>query len=163
MNLSSVKSKLKGALGLTKKTPLQPGQPAPELDAVDEAGKRWTLADAKGQPFVLYFYPKDDTPGCTKESCAFRDTLPRLGATRVFGASKDSGASHGAFKQKYNLNFPLLVDTSGALSRRWGVEDGGIARRVSFVVDGAGIIRAVWDPVNVAGHADEVSAALKAL
>lgn len=163
MNLSVIKSKIKGVLGLTKKTPLQPGDPAPELGALDEAGRRWTLADVKGQAFVLYFYPKDDTPGCTKESCGFRDALPGLGAVRMFGASQDPASSHGAFKQKYNLNFPLLVDTSGELSRRWGVDGGGSARRVTFLVDAGGVIRAVWDPVKVDGHAGLVSGALKAL
>lgn len=163
MNLSSVKSKIKGALGLARKTSLQAGHAAPELGAQDETGRRWTLADVKGQAFILYFYPKDDTPGCTKESCAFRDALPTLDGVRVLGASKDGGASHGAFKQKYNLNFPLIVDTTGELSRRWGVEDGGVARRVTFLVDGGGTIRRVWDPVSVDGHVSEVAAALKAL
>ena len=164
MKLSIVKSIVKSALGLSGKTHLQVGQPAPEL-AVDEAGHVWTLAEVKGQPFVLYFYPKDDTPGCTKESCSFRDAVPAFGGlgVRVFGASRDDAASHRAFKQKYNLNFPLLIDGDGALGTRWGVEDGGISRRVSFLVDAHGVIRNIWDPVSVAGHAEQVASALKSL
>ncbi len=165
MRLSLFKSVVKTALGMNKKTPLQIGQPAPELGVADEAGVRWTLTSAKNQPFVLYFYPKDDTPGCTKESCAFRDAAPGLGTlgVRVFGASRDSLAAHLAFKQKYNLNFPLLLDPDGALATRWGVADGDVARRVTFLVDKAGIIRGVWDPVSVSGHAEEVAQALRAL
>jgi peroxiredoxin Q/BCP len=75
----------------------------------------------------------------------------------------DGARSHIAFKQKYNLNFPLLVDEDGALAKRWGVEDGRVSRRVTFLVDGAGVVRNVWDPVSVGGHAGEVSAAIRAL
>lgn len=163
--MSLFKSVVKSALGLNKKTHIQPGQAAPALDAADETGTVWTLDAARGQPFILYFYPKDDTPGCTKESCAFRDAAPGLGAlgVRVFGASMDSAGSHVAFKQKYNLNFPLLVDKDGALALRWGVQDGLVARRATFLVDKAGIVREIWDPVSVGGHSEAVAAALKAL
>lgn len=164
MKLSIAKSLIKSALGFGGKTHLTAGAAAPEL-GTDESGHAWTLAEVAGQPFVLYFYPKDDTPGCTKESCNFRDSLPAFGrlGVRVFGASQDDAASHKAFKQKYNLPFPLLVDTDGALAKRWGVDGGGISRRVTFLVDGAGRVRNVWDPVGVGGHADAVAAAIQAL
>ncbi|MSP56980.1 MAG: peroxiredoxin [Myxococcales bacterium] len=165
MKIDLLKSALKSVLGLNQKTHLHAGQPAPALDVTDEAGTVWTLDATRGQPFILYFYPMDDTPGCTKESCSFRDAAPGLGAlgVRVLGASMDSTGSHTAFKQKYNLNFPLLVDTDGALAARWGVRDGAVARRATFLVDKDGVVRQVWDPVSVGGHSQAVAVALQAL
>lgn len=153
-----LKRLVKSALGLQKPTHLKAGDPAPALDAADAEGRRWTLADLAGRPFILYFYPKDDTPGCTKEACAFRDQ--QVGG-QVLGVSTDHADSHRAFGRKFNLNFPLLADPDGALSRRYGVFDDGVARRVTFVVDGKGRIVKVFDPVKVGGHADEVAAALR--
>jgi peroxiredoxin Q/BCP len=157
-----LRSRVKRALGLGGRTHLQVGEMAPEIDVADAAGKRWALSDLRGQPAVVYFYPADDTPGCTREACEFRDQHHHLGGA-VFGVSTDAAASHTAFAQKFNLGFPLLVDTGGAMSRRWGVLDGERSRRVTFVLDREGRIAHIVDPVRVDGHVWEVKAALKAL
>ena len=131
------------------------------------------LADLKGAPFVLYFYPKDDTPGCTVEACAFRDNLPkftRIGA-RVFGVSKDDLKSHAKFVDKYELPFTLISDEDGSICESFGVwveksmygkKYMGI-ERATYLIDKTGTIREVWRKVKVAGHVEEVLAAVKAL
>jgi peroxiredoxin Q/BCP len=158
-----IRDRIKGALGLGGKTHLTEGAAAPELDAPDATGKFWKINDLRGKPAVVYFYPKDDTPGCTKEACSFRDNAARLGETTVLGVSVDTAASHTAFAQKFNLNFPLLADVGGALSKRWGVLGGAVPRRVTFVLDREGRIAKVFEPVKVEGHTDEVLAALREL
>lgn len=157
-----LRSFVKRSLGLGGRTQLQVGDVAPELDAVDARGKRWTLADLRGQRAVIYFYPKDDTPGCTKEACEFRDQGADLGAA-VLGVSTDAAESHRAFIQKFNLGFSLLADTDAALSKRWGVLDGNTSRRATFVLDREGRIAWVCDPVKVEGHVAAVKAAVQAL
>ena len=157
-----LRSFVKRSLGLGGRTSLNPGDVAPELDAVDARGKRWTLAELRGQRAVVYFYPKDDTPGCTREACDFRDQSAELGAV-VLGVSTDAAASHTAFIQKYNLGFPLLADTDGAVSRRYGVLDGGVSRRATFVLDREGRLAWIADPVKVEGHVAAVKAAVEAL
>ena len=157
-----LRSRVKRALGLGGRTSLHPGDVAPDLDVADATGKRWTLAELRGQRAVVYFYPKDDTPGCTREACDLRDRHPALGAV-VLGVSTDEAASHRAFAQKFNLPFPLLADVGGAMARRWGVLDGANARRATFVLDREGRIAAVWDPVKVDGHGAEVAAAVAEL
>ena len=143
---------------LDRPTALKPGDFAPEVGIADATGKHWTLADLRGKPAVIYFYPKDDTPGCTKEACAFRDiALP----AQVLGVSMDHPDSHRAFAQKFNLPFPLLADVDGEMSRRWGVIGWrGVPRRVTFVVGADRRISHVFDPVKVEGHAEEIRKAL---
>jgi peroxiredoxin Q/BCP len=158
-----IRDRIKGALGLGARTHLVEGAAAPELGVADASGKTWRIHDLRGRPAVLYFYPKDDTPGCTREACAFRDHAPRLEGVALFGASTDDAASHTAFARKFNLGFPLLADPTGDLARRWGVHGGSVARRVTFVIDREGRIAKVFDPVKVDGHADEVLAALREL
>jgi thioredoxin-dependent peroxiredoxin len=143
------------------------GQPVPELDLPNQDGTPVSLAEmAQANPYlVLYFYPKDDTPGCTKEACDFRDNLNRLQANgvRVLGVSPDSGDSHKKFIEKYNLNFPLLTDTDKKLSEKLGVwklkkymgrEYMGVERSTFLVKEGQ--IAKVWQPVSVEGHVDEI-------
>jgi peroxiredoxin Q/BCP len=130
-------------------------------------------ASLGGKPFVLYFYPKDDTSGCTAEACGFRDTLPdfkKLGVP-VIGVSKDGLASHEKFAKKYGLTFPLASDEDTKVAARFGVwvEKSMYGRkymgmeRATFLVDGKGVIRAIWHKVSVPGHVDEVAKAVKDL
>lgn len=154
-------------------THLTAGDPAPAFDAEDETGRSWTLDDLAGSPFVLYFYPRDDTPGCTTEACAFRDAMPSfddLDAT-VLGVSDDDAASHRTFKEKHELNFPLLVDEEGQLADAYGVwvekkmfgnEFFG-NQRATLLVGPDGEIAHVWPDVDPEGHADEVLEALDAI
>lgn len=160
-----IRDRLKSALGLGARTHLLPGAAAPAVDLEDASGKSWSLEALKGQPAILYFYPKDDTPGCTKEACAFRDDYAALEAAgaRLFGISTDGAAAHHAFARKFNLPFPLLVDAGGQMSERWGVAGSFGPRRVTFLLDRQGKIARVWEPVAVDGHAAEVRAALGAL
>lgn len=149
-------------------TVLAAGDLAPELGLADQNGKTWTLADLSDLPAVIYFYPKDDTPGCTKEACSFRDNYSAFdGKAQLLGISMDHADSHGAFAQKFNLPFPLLADVNGEVSHAWGVEAGfgplKMPRRVTFLLDGRGRIRRVFDPVNPVGHAAEVLKALDEL
>jgi len=127
----------------------------------------------KGKPYILYFYPKDDTSGCTAEACDFRDALPHfatLGVT-VIGASKDDLKSHEKFAKKYNLSFPLISDTDGDLCEKFGVwvQKSMYGRRYmgiersTFLIDAKGIVRHVWRKVSVPGHAEEVKQAIAAL
>ena len=148
------------------------GEKAPAFNAKDETGKTHKLSDYKGRPAVLYFYPTDDTPGCTKEACSFRDhmgPLAKLGAT-VLGVSRQDAVSHQKFKAKYNLNFPLLID-DGSLSEAYGtwVEKNMYGRkymgmqRSTFLIGPDGTLAKVWEKVKPEGHGEEVQEALKAL
>jgi thioredoxin-dependent peroxiredoxin len=138
----------------------QQGQSLPDLDLTTESGEHIGTADLKGQKTVLYFYPKDDTPGCTKEACAFRDRMDDYAEAdiRVYGVSLDSPESHREFRAKYNLNFPLLTDEGGRASEALGVlrEDRGIANRVTFLLDPKGTISRVYPEVSPETHADEI-------
>lgn len=152
-------------------TELAVGMAAPEFSLSDERGKTVALKGLKGQPVVLYFYPKDDTPGCTKEACDFRDTDKRLrqaGAV-VMGVSLDGAESHKKFIAKFKLPFSLLCDEDALVSKAYGVykqknmygkKYWGIERS-TFVIDERGIVKALFRKVKVDGHVDEVLAALK--
>jgi peroxiredoxin Q/BCP len=142
------------------------GGKAPDFTLPADSGGEVSLKALKGKIVVLYFYPKDDTPGCTTEACAFRDSLPdfsRVKAT-IIGISKDSVASHDKFKAKFQLPFPLASDEDGNVSEAYGVwaeksmygkKYMGIERS-TFLIDGNGIVRNIWRKVKVDGHADEV-------
>lgn len=145
---------------------LQPGDKAPAFTVTTDDGQTVKLADFKGRKLVLYFYPKDDTPGCTKQACGFRDNLPRFGALNaaVLGISKDSVVKHEKFIKKYDLNFPLGADEDGTLCEAYGtwVEKSMYGRkymgieRATFLIDENGKIAAVWRKVKVPGHIEEV-------
>jgi thioredoxin-dependent peroxiredoxin len=157
-----IRARVKRALGLGGRTHLQVGEVAPDIEVADETGKLWSLADLRGQKAVLFFYPADDTPGCTREACDFRDQGAQLGGV-VLGISTNAAASHVAFAQKFNLGFPLLADVGGNMSQRWGVLDGSVSRRSTFVIDREGRIAHVVDPVRVEGHVAEVRKAMEDL
>jgi len=149
---------------------LEVGDKAPEFTAVTDAGKQVSLEDFRGKKVVLYFYPKDDTPGCTREACSFRDNHKAVlarGAV-VLGVSTDSVDSHVKFKQKYDLPFPLLSDPDQHIANAYGVWQEksimgktymGIVR-TTFIIDERGAITHIFLKVRVDGHVDEVLAAL---
>jgi thioredoxin-dependent peroxiredoxin len=138
----------------------QQGQQLPDVEFVTEGGEKLSAGDLEGEKTVLYFYPKDDTPGCTKEACAFRDRMPdyERAAIRVYGVSLDSPESHRRFREKYNLNFPLLTDEDGRAADALGVlrESGKSANRVTFLLDSNGRIARVYPEVSPETHADEI-------
>lgn len=147
------------------------GEKAPAFSLEDQSGKTVKLSDFKGKTVVLYFYPKDDTPGCTREACAFRDehsALKKAGAV-VLGVSPDSGPSHAKFAGKYKLPFPLLADTDHAISEKYGAwgekslygrKFMGITRS-TFLIDASGKVARVWPKVKVDGHVDQVLEAIR--
>ena len=152
---------------------LKPGDPAPDFSATTTDGKRVALKDFRGRKLVLYFYPMDDTPGCTKQACSLRDHNAEITAkgAAVLGVSTQDEASHQAFTKKFNLNFPLLADKDGAVGRAYGTLGGkgimaklmtavGFSERVTFVIDEQGRIAHVIDRPDVANHAEEVLAKL---
>ena len=138
----------------------QQGQQLPDVEFVTEGGEKLSTGDLEGEKTVLYFYPKDDTPGCTKEACAFRDRMSdyERAAIRVYGVSLDSPESHRRFREKYNLNFPLLTDEGGRAADALGVlrESGKSANRVTFLLDSNGRIARVYPEVSPETHADEI-------
>ncbi|MBL8696187.1 MAG: thioredoxin-dependent thiol peroxidase [Planctomycetes bacterium] len=149
---------------------LQPGDPAPEFSLPSTSGKTVTLQSLRGRKVVLYFYPKDSTPGCTREACDFRDRmalLQKAGAV-VFGVSKDSLASHAKFIEAQELPFELLSDSDNAVGKAYGTFGEKIMYgkkvigtiRSTFLIDEKGKLAAVWSPVKVDGHVDAVIAAL---
>jgi len=143
------------------------GANAPEFEGRDANDKPLTLSSIKGKPAVVYFYPKDETPGCTKQACALRDAFgeyEKSGVT-IFGVSRDSEESHRKFRQSHQLPFPLVADVSGSVQDSYGVPSKlpGIAARVSFLVDRQGKIARVWPDVDPALHADQVLAAAREL
>ena len=144
------------------------GDTAPLIQGQDQDGKTWKLADLVGKKVVLlYFYPKDDTPGCTKEACGFRDRLADLKKdnVEVIGVSFDSSASHQKFIAKYDLNFPLLADTDGKIADAYGVRMSGrhMARRVSFLIGLDGKIAHVTDTPNAGTQLSEMKEAVEKL
>lgn len=152
-------------------THLKEGGKAPHFEAEDTNGNTVKLSDFKGKTLVLYFYPKDDTPGCTKEACYFRDNInmiKKLNA-EIAGVSADSKESHMKFTRKYSLNFPLLIDAGNKISKNYGVygEKSFMGRnymgiiRSTFVIDGKGMIRKIFYKVKVDGHLGEVTDTLK--
>ena len=135
------------------------GQRLPDVEFVDESGEKLAARDLNGHKTVLYFYPKDDTPGCTKEACAFRDRMDDYAGAgiRVYGVSLDSPESHRRFREKHNLNFPLLTDESGRASEELGVlGDRGYANRTTFLLDPNGEIARVYPEVSPETHADDI-------
>ncbi|HUQ28194.1 MAG TPA: peroxiredoxin [Usitatibacter sp.] len=152
---------------------LKPGDPAPDFHAKTTDGKPVSLDDYRGRKLVMYFYPMDDTPGCTKQACSLRDHNAEIKAkgAAVLGVSTQGEESHQKFTKKYNLNFPLLADTDGAVGRAYGTLGGaglvsklksaaGMADRVTFIIDENGRVAHVIAKPNVAGHAEEVLALL---
>lgn len=152
---------------------LEVGSKAPAFTLVSDAGKQVKLSDHIGKPVVLYFYPKDDTPGCTKQACAFRDAsqqLRDLGAV-VLGVSPDSSDSHAKFRDKFSLNFPLLADVDHKLAETFGAwreknmygkKSMGI-QRCTYLIAADGTIAKVWKKVSVDGHDSQVIDALQQL
>jgi thioredoxin-dependent peroxiredoxin len=152
---------------------LEPGTKAPAFTLKSDDGTTVKLADLKGRPVVLYFYPKDDTPGCTVEACAFRDRTKELAAfgAAVLGVSPDDAESHAAFREKYALNFPLLVDPGHKVAEKYGAwreknmygkKSMGI-QRSTYLIGRDGKVAQVWKRVSVDGHDGEVLAALREL
>ena len=152
---------------------IEPHAKAPAFSLRATDGTTVKLSELKGKAVVLYFYPKDDTPGCTKEACAFRDRLAeikKLGAV-VLGVSADDDASHKKFSEKFSLNFPLLADTDHKIAEKYGAWReknmyGKISmgiQRSTFLIDGSGAVAKVWKKVSVDGHDQQVIDALKAL
>jgi peroxiredoxin Q/BCP len=142
--------------------PLAVGTDAPAFTAKDTKGNTVSLSDFAGKTLVLYFYPKDDTPGCTKQACSFRDAQAQYQSKDIviLGVSADDEVSHQAFTQKYDLNFPLLADTDKSLITAFDVDGGGYAKRVTYVIDPNGKITHVDTSVNTTTHASDVLAAL---
>jgi peroxiredoxin Q/BCP len=152
------------------KTTQTPPYKAPDFSLKDEAGNDHTLSDYHGSWLVLYFYPKDDTPGCTTQACSLRDSrddLTELGA-KVVGVSQDEATAHEKFKAKYNLNFTLLTDSDGEVLRSygaWGAKQfgrEGILRK-TFIIDPEGIVRKVYGRAVPIGHGEKVLADLRAI
>ncbi len=149
------------------------GDSAPDFTLPTDEGKTITLSQLRSSPVVVYFYPKDDTPGCTAEACDFRDNLPAFQnlKTTVIGISKDSTASHGKFRKKFELNFPLASDQDGAVCEAYGVwgEKSMYGRkymgieRATFLVDAQGKVAQVWRKVKVSGHVDDVKKSIEGL
>ena len=149
---------------------IEPGKKAPAFTLEDQGGKTHRLADYAGRPVILYFYPKDDTPGCTTETCAFQSNLPKLKPSKavVLGVSILDEASKAKFAKKYGVTFPLLADADHAVAEKYGVWQEksnygkkymGIAR-TTFLIGPDGKVQKRWDKVKVDGHAEEVLAAL---
>ena len=152
---------------------IEPGRKAPAFTLNDQEGTPHALGDYAGRPLVLYFYPKDDTPGCTAESCSFRDNLPKFkaGKAAVLGVSILDEKSKAKFAAKYNLTFPLLADADHAVAEKYGVWQEksrygrkymGIAR-TTYLIGPDGTVARRWDNVKVEGHAEEVLGAVKGL
>ena len=143
------------------------GERAPDFSLVDQNGRQHALSDYAGRWLVLYFYPKDDTPGCTKEACVFRDGLAGLQAAgaAVIGVSVDTQESHAGFAEKYRLNFPLLADADGGTARRYGSLMDWIvfrmARRNTFLISPEGRIHRIYTKVDPTLHAGEILAELE--
>ncbi|HXV23782.1 MAG TPA: thioredoxin-dependent thiol peroxidase [Alphaproteobacteria bacterium] len=142
------------------------GKPAPDFTLPTDGGGKIRLKDMRGKKLVLYFYPKDDTSGCTAEACGFRDRMPELTkhGIAVIGVSRDNIASHDKFKSKYGLPFALASDLEGKACEAYGtwIEKSMYGRkymgidRATFLIDEKGIVRAVWRKVKVPGHVEEV-------
>jgi peroxiredoxin Q/BCP len=149
----------------TQSTSPKPGDSAPAIVGKDQDGKEWRLADRAGKKLVLlYFYPKDNTPGCTKEACGLRDRMSDLAkdGVEVVGVSFDSSESHREFIDQHKLNFILLADTDGRIADAYGARIGGkkIARRVSFLIGKDGRIVHVTDSPNPDTHLNEMKQAV---
>jgi peroxiredoxin Q/BCP len=152
---------------------VDPGKKAPSFTLNDQNGKTHRLSDYAGRPVVLYFYPKDDTPGCTKETCDFRDELPRFAKSKaaVFGVSILDEASKAKFAKKYDVTFPLLADEDHSVAEKYGVWQqkslygrkfmGNV--RTTYLIGPDGKVAKRWDNVKVDGHAEAVLEAVESL
>lgn len=150
---------------------IEAGAAAPDFSVPDDRGQTVTLSGLRGRPVVLYFYPKDDTPGCTKEACAFRDRSADFAGAVVLGVSPDDSDSHARFRDKFQLNFPLLADVDHALAESYGSwreknmygkKSMGVVRS-TFLIDAQGKVARVWKKVAVDGHDQQVLDALAVL
>lgn len=152
---------------------LESGDKAPAFTLSDDEGNKVKLSELKGSPVVLFFYPRDDTPGCTKEACAFRDRYDEILETgaQIFGVSADSAESHAKFRAKYELPFPLLVDEKHTMLEKYGAwreknmygkKSMGI-QRSTYLIDAAGKVAKVWKRVKVDGHDQQVIDAISEL
>ena len=152
---------------------LNVGDKAPDFTMPTDGDGEVSLASLKGKPVVLYFYPRDDTPGCTKEACGFRDLFPDFSGlnAEIIGVSRDTVAKHGKFKAKYELPFTLGADVDGSVTEAYGVwveknmygkKSMGIERS-TFLIGADGELKAIWRKVKVAGHVEAVLEALKEL
>lgn len=144
-----------------------PGTAAPAFDLEDDAGRRVTLADLAGRRVVLYFYPKDDTPGCTAQACSLRDgfsAIKSAGAV-ILGVSADTGDSHRAFAEKFHLPFSILADPERRVIEAYGVKTPliGWARRVTFLIDKQGVIRHILRDIRTKDHDQQVLELLKGM
>lgn len=150
---------------------VEPGSPAPDFTLPSDTEGDVTLSDFRGRPVVLYFYPKDDTSGCTRQACGIRDSLPRFDEVDavVLGVSPDSVESHAKFRAKHDLNFPLLADEDHEVSQAYGVWKEkqmygntymGIERS-TFLIDADGVVQEAWRKVRPKGHAEKVLTALE--
>ena len=152
---------------------VEEGKKAPDFAAPTDGAKTLKLSDLRGRPVVLYFYPKDDTPGCTTEACGFRDAAPDFKKLKaqIVGVSKDNVARHDKFKAKYGHNFPLVSDEDGKICGKYGtwIEKSLYGRkymgidRATFLIDKNGVVARIWRKVKVAGHVEAMLAAAKAL
>ena len=152
---------------------LSVGKPAPDFTLPTDGGGEVTLSALKGKKVIVYFYPKDDTPGCTKEACGFRDALPDFSEAdaEIIGVSKDSVAKHDKFKAKYELPFTLASDSDGTVCEAYGtwVEKSMYGKkymgidRATFLIDENGVLQAEWRKVKVPGHVDAVLEAARGL
>jgi peroxiredoxin Q/BCP len=152
---------------------IEPGRKAPAFTLKDQTGATHTLSDYAGRPIVIYFYPKDDTPGCTTETCDFRDRLPQFsrGKAAVVGISILDEKSKAKFAKKHDVTFPLLADADHAVAEKFGVwqEKSRYGRkymgivRTTFLIDREGKVERRWDNVKVDGHAEDVLAAAREL
>ncbi len=153
-------------------THLKVGDPAPDFSATVTDGSTVALADYRGRKLVMYFYPMDDTPGCTRQACSLRDTAGEIAArgAAILGVSAQGAASHRRFTEKYALNFPLLADTGLVVAQAYGVAGSGlggllrqavgVAQRVTFIIDEAGVIAAIITDPDCPDHGEEVLALL---
>ena len=149
------------------------GDKAPDFTIATDGGGTFCLSEMMGHNVIIYFYPKDDTPGCTKEACEFRDSLPDFSksSSKIIGISKDTVAKHDKFKSKYELPFTLGADLEGAVCEAYGtwVEKSMYGRqymgieRATFLVDKEGLVQGIWRKVKVKGHVEEVLAAVQNL
>jgi peroxiredoxin Q/BCP len=144
---------------------LSVGSVAPDFSLTDDAGHVRSLSEFKGSYVVVYFYPKDDTPGCTKEACMIRDVYDEFEKQGivVLGISKDSPESHTAFKIKYELPFTLLSDTNKETITAYGAAGGLFTKRITYVIDPTGVVARVYPNVDPAGHAMQLINDIKAL
>lgn len=143
------------------------GDDAPDFEALTYGEDKLKLSDyTKNNPVVLYFYPKDNTPGCTKEACSIRDGMDELtkAGVQVIGVSTDGVKAHENFRDKYGLNFPLVSDKQKEIVEKYGVKSAfGTAKRVTFLIGKDGVIKHIWNKVNTKKHADEVLDKIKEL